>query len=100
MTTTMLAMSSVYAIDDALTWATGGEGHIYFGYSGRGMYGNTCFGVCLRSTTDLYVFGVALAMSDPVLAEELGKPCTDNLGYDIIAYWPKWDAEKIDHLMV
>ena len=97
--TNMLSAFNVYAIADAATAASGGEGDIYFGYSGRGMYGATCIGVTLRSVADLYTLGVALASSDEDLADRLGEPHTDDLGMGIIAYWPKWDAEVIDQLV-
>jgi len=94
----MLTESEVRDIDSALSYATGGEGQVYFGYSGRGMYGATCFGVSLDRSSDLLAFGVELACSNPELAKALGDMRTDDLGLGIIAYWPDHDAECIEQM--
>ena len=63
------------------------DGSLYRGYSGRGMYGDECVGVVLKSEGDLFRFATLL---DAGLAEALGTPKSDDMGFDIIAYWPRW----------
>ena len=94
--TTMLTAGQVRDIDLALSTINGGECGVYFGYSGRGMYGATCIGIELDSNADLYAFGVELGSIDPDLSKALGAPRTDDLGLGIIAYWPDHDAEQIE----
>ena len=53
-------------------------------YSGRGMYGATCFSITGK-TSDLVKF--LRALPDEV-GDELVDPTTDNMGYDIVFYWP------------
>jgi hypothetical protein len=53
-------------------------------YSGRGMYGATCFSITGK-TSDLVRFLRAL---DDETADELVDPSTDSMGYDIVFYWP------------
>ena len=96
--TIMLTEQQVRDIASALSYATGGEGQVYFGYSGRGMYGATCFGVELDRSSDLFALGVELASINPELAQALGDMRTDDLGLGIIAYWPSHDAERIEQM--
>lgn len=53
-------------------------------YSGRGMYGATCFSITGR-TSDLVRF--LRSLPDEV-GDELVDPTTDNMGLDIVFYWP------------
>lgn len=53
-------------------------------YSGRGMYGATCFSITGK-TSDLVRF--LRALPDEV-GDELVDPTTDNMGLDIVFYWP------------
>lgn len=53
-------------------------------YSGRGMYGATCFSIT-GQTRDLLAF--LRALPDEV-GDELVDPSTDSMGYDIVFYWP------------
>jgi hypothetical protein len=67
-------------------------------YSGRGMYGKGCVGV-IGSLSQFALFLLAL---DEAIREQLGEVhnatdaacqladnlCTDNMGYEIIFYWP------------
>lgn len=53
-------------------------------YSGRGMYGATCFSI-VGSTRDLVRFLRSLDDED---ADELSDPAMDSMGYDIVFYWP------------
>ncbi len=52
-------------------------------YSGRGMYGATCFSIT-GATSDLVRFLRAL---DDEEADELIDPSTDSMGLDIVFYW-------------
>lgn len=53
-------------------------------YSGRGMYGATCFAIT-GNTGDLVKF--LRALPDEV-GDELVDPSTDNMGLDIVFSWP------------
>lgn len=53
-------------------------------YSGRGMFGATCFSITGK-TSDLVRFLRALDDED---ADELVDPTTDSMGLDIVFYWP------------
>jgi len=94
--TTMLTPRQVRDIDLAVSTVNGGECGVYFGYSGRGMFGATCIGIELDTIAELYEFGVELASIDPDLSKALGAPRTDDLGLGIIAYWPSHDADEIE----
>ena len=63
------------------------DGSLYRGYSGRGMYGDECVGVVLEHEGDVFRFATLLGLD---LAEALGSPKFDNMGLNIIAYWPRW----------
>jgi hypothetical protein len=52
-------------------------------YSGRGMYGATCFSIT-GNTGDLVKF--LRALPDEV-GDELVDPSTDSMGLDIVFYW-------------
>ncbi|SVB78426.1 uncharacterized protein METZ01_LOCUS231280 [marine metagenome] len=95
--TTMLTPRQVRDIDRAIsTVNNGGECGVYFGYSGRGMFGATCIGIELDTIAELYEFGMELTSIDPDLSKALGAPRTDDLGLGIIAYWPSHDADEIE----
>lgn len=53
-------------------------------YSGRGMYGSTCFSI-IGNTGDLIKF--LRALPDEV-GDDLVNPSTDNMGFDMVFYWP------------
>lgn len=53
-------------------------------YSGRGMFGATCFSI-EGKTSDLVRF--LRALPDEV-GDELVDPSTDSMGLDIVFYWP------------
>lgn len=53
-------------------------------YSGRGMYGATCFAI-EGGTSDLIRF--LRALPDEV-GDELVDPSTDSMGMDMVFYWP------------
>jgi hypothetical protein len=53
-------------------------------YSGRGMYGATCFAI-EGKTSDLIRF---LRQLPDEVGDELVDPSTDSMGLDIVFYWP------------
>lgn len=61
-------------------------------YSGRGMYGKTCFGVVLETHADVYRFFIAVtdAFSSDFAYDLVMNVQTDNLGRDVIVYFPGW----------
>lgn len=54
-------------------------GEVWDNYSGRGMYGATCYGIDCDSEADLLM---------AIGAVGLPKPKLDSMGLGIIAYWP------------
>lgn len=78
-------------------------------YSGRGMYGAECIGLKCGTMADVYAFVTALgqvyqeALADAVHHEKDGpdfEPIefaestrTDNIGLNVIAYWPGWKLD-------
>lgn len=69
----------------------------YENYSGRGMFGKTCIGI----VTDANMFEVILGLSDYLhecgvdnVREELGRVCHDNLGLDMVVYFPSVTCGK------
>lgn len=64
-------------------------------YSGRGMYGESCLGVDLDGTYDLFTLGFAFGDA----GIEMPAPDTDGMGTGIIAYWRRIPSpEKTDKL--
>jgi len=61
-------------------------------YSGRGMYGKSCLGVTMRrGELSEFDLGVLLAGHQEEYSgnfSPIPKPSTDNMGLDMIAYWP------------
>lgn len=58
-------------------------------YSGRGMYGATCFGIVFREHRDIFSFFVELAVEDYDTAELLARKARqDSMGRDAIVYFP------------
>lgn len=62
-------------------------GHSPRSYSGRGMYGRQCVGIDLELYDGLW----NLAREIGAEGVQLEMPDTDNLGRDIIAYWPRFE---------
>lgn len=59
-------------------------------YSGRGMYGDKCFGI-VCGDREYGAFLVELAGDDPELARELADSVkTDSMGTRAIYYWPHY----------
>lgn len=63
---------------------------LYRDYSGRAMYGKTCFGIVVDSITDAFEFYVAVAIVlDADDARELALAArTDSMGLGMIVYFP------------
>lgn len=61
-------------------------------YSGRGMYGETCFGIVVGGVNQAARFLVELAMSDEDATDLAGDLAdamrSDSMGYDQIYYFP------------
>lgn len=72
-------------------------------YSGRGMFGCQCLGVECKDPTRMILdviiscCGMAESVSDVAdFCEELKRSNTDNMGLDMIVYWPgiKWEEKE------
>lgn len=63
-------------------------------YSGRGMYGATCFGLVTPSQADafkiLWYYNAPDERDFSKVPELLDDMRTDNMGYDVIVYFPGW----------
>lgn len=64
-------------------------------YSGRGMYGATCFGLVVDCTSQAVKFLIALARNlEAELADELADNWSqDNMGLSTIVYFPRFQLE-------
>jgi len=85
---------------------------IYEQYSGRGMYGAKCFGITISRHSDVGVVQIIMNVldelhnrnntdpdkDDPIqeMLEANWKESSDNLGMDMIYYFPKieWSTEE------
>lgn len=65
-------------------------GHAPFAYSGRSMHGKQCAAIELEGDGDLWELAYQLG----VRGIDIGKPSTDSLGKNMVAYWrsAKWEA--------
>jgi len=64
-------------------------------YSGRGMYGEQCFGVVLHDAREFALFILCVGQVDHTLAQSLARKVrTDNMGYDMIYYFPGVQLEE------
>ena len=79
-------MNKTMQLIDALENA----GYEWRSYSGRFMYGKSCVGATLSSSSDLWELAQALYSVD------VRAPDTDSMGRGIIAYWP--DCEYTEEL--
>lgn len=84
-------------VEDALSNANIHEFNIRDSYSGRAMYGGTCFGVDLETERDSYKFLVALTLLLVNDDDEQGEDnawrlaecaTTDSMGCGMILYFP------------
>lgn len=65
---------------------------IYPDYSGRGMFGKTCIGICCDNPSQMLVDlteYLAEACDVTGVREKLGAICTDDMGLGSIVYFPK-----------
>lgn len=67
-------------------------GYEWRSYSGRGMFGRECVGVVLERDTDLFILGLSLGREFP--EEKFQSPAVDNMGTQMIAYWPQFQIKK------
>ena len=72
-------------VEHVREWAEG-NGYTVRRYSGRGMFGKTCLGVVVPNVLDISDLYFHLGWEH--VDGPLPKLCYDNLGLDIIAYWP------------
>ena len=63
------------------------EHTVRFDYSGRGMYGDTCFGI-VGSISDLVNFVALAAVEIPGSEDWLHNVLMDSTGLSQIYYWP------------
>jgi hypothetical protein len=68
-----------------MNFATG-EDIKFISYSGRAMYGKTCFGVVLPCAEDAVLW--ALNLSAEEFAPILSNPRIDSMGRNIVVYFP------------
>lgn len=77
---------------DALDASGQDESVIYSNYSGRGMFGSTCFGMVFDGSRDLTRFFICLADLDQELALDLVDSWqSDSMGLSKIYYFPGWE---------
>lgn len=65
-----------------------GDLEIHPAYSGRGMYGKTCWGIA-GSFADLFEASMEIARILRSQGLDLPAPARDSMGLDSIWYWPK-----------
>jgi hypothetical protein len=75
------------------------EHYLYRDYSGRGMNGDTCFGLIFANVNDVVLVFVRLAQvtaNSVVLTQavvDLAEAMrVDNTGTSLITYFPQWDV--------
>lgn len=57
-------------------------------YSGRGMYGKSCFGITVESLDDLLLFVVEISRENPEIKDRMGHVSHDAMGKNsTIYYW-------------
>jgi hypothetical protein len=70
------------------------EEMIRVSYSGRGMYGDSCFGLYVDDQRELVKFFIELTTIDQDTAIDLADALrTDTMGRSLIAYFPGWTLE-------
>lgn len=76
----------LYSVDGSLK--------VYPSYSGRGMFGDTCFGL-VGSRNDVIRFFMELvkAGKEELADDLLNAMSTDNMGFDTIFYFPRFQLE-------
>lgn len=72
------------------------SGRAYPDYSGRGMFGQKCFGI-VGGIGDLVTFMMELVKEEPDLAQEMASYIQhDSMGLDSIYYFPDVHFPNID----
>lgn len=70
------------------------EEGLYRKYSGRGMYGRTCFGI-VGGMSDFAKFICQLTQIDPDLAWDLSQNVSrDSMAFDTIFYFPSYQLDE------
>lgn len=82
------------AVIEALYTADLDEDALYEGYSGRAMYGDTCFGIVSHSGGEATTFTAVLALELGEVPRWLKNARTDNMGLSMITYWPGVEVEE------
>lgn len=84
-----LIVDACYDADIEPDAENAGEGaYLYRMYSGRAMYGDTCFGI-VGTPGQTAQFLIALAEEDRMLAVDLAEAMTtDSMGRSMITYFP------------
>jgi hypothetical protein len=90
-------------LETAELFDDGDEVNIREGYSGRGMYGRTCFGIVFENEAALFRFMAAAGRieADREHDERPGFDSfslarsvrTDRMMRGVIAYWPGWNLQ-------
>lgn len=77
-------------VEQLAEWAAFAEWDVRYDYSGRCMYGRTCFGVVVPSISDLFQFYYQLGYAMAEVEEFASLPesySQDSMGRDTIVYW-------------
>lgn len=92
-----LTHEHIDAIEDIL-WTTTDGGEIREDYSGRGMFGDQCFGITLDGGGDLFKFAMLVGKNELLseVFEDAGPPNSDSMGLGVIYYWPRLAVETND----
>lgn len=91
-------------VEDAINDAGLGmdDVHVRHGYSGRGMYGDKCFGIDFETNADMIAFVAAFSyracQKGEDIPEWLRDVRTDDMGRGIVAYWPRVALEGLPSL--
>lgn len=74
------------------------DAQIYYDYSGRGMYGEECFGLTCDNPGQYATFLLVMAQfGEQELAEQLAEATrTDSMGFQTIYYFPGWQIAEED----
>jgi hypothetical protein len=84
------------ALEGEMGWDFTAKDCIRADYSGRGMFGEECFGVVLESDSQFSRFLLALGETEPDLARDLAdRVRTDSMGMSGIWYFPGFTLENV-----
>lgn len=68
-------------------------GYEPYAYSGRGMYGKRCVAINLSRDQSVWELAASVCQRDDNLVLDVGAPQQDNMGLDIVVYWPRLPYE-------